>query len=150
MGRTPFLYFADHPPELGAAIHAGRQAEFEAEFAAPKLAWSEPAGPRGSRMLAWYRALLALRRSRPELAAGRHAGLAVEQDASGTWIAVRRGDVVLASNLGRERCRVTVGGAGKGCVLLTWGEPPREAGDGEVELEPRSTAVLEAPVGQGR
>jgi maltooligosyltrehalose trehalohydrolase len=167
---TPFLYFTDHPPELGEAIRAGRQAEFTAAaesgglearlprvpdpqdpatFEVSKLDWSEPAGPRGSRMLAWYRALLALRRARPELAAGRHAGLAVDADVSGTWMAVRRGDVVLACNLGHEACRVTVDGVAKGGVLLNWGARPRVAGDGAtVELEPRSTAVLEARIGQ--
>ena len=119
-----------------------------ATFEDSKLDWSEAAGRRGARMLAWYRALLALRRSRPDLAAGRHAGLAVEQDASGTWIVVRRGDVVLASNLGDLPCRVTFDGAGTGRLLLSWGAPPRVVGDGEaVELGPRSTCVVEAPTG---
>ena len=160
---SPFLYFTDHPPELGEAIRAGRQAEFAAggdpslrvpdpqnptTFEDSKLDWSEVAGRRGARMLAWYRALVALRRSRPDLAAGRHAGLAVEQDASGTWIVVRRGDVVLASNLGDLPCRVTFDGAGTGRLLLSWGAPPRVVGDGEaVELGPRSTSVVEAPTG---
>ena len=56
---------------------------------------------------------------------------------------------MLVSNLGDQPCRVTFDGARMGRLLLSWGTPPRVAGDGEaVELGPRSTSVLEAPTGR--
>jgi maltooligosyltrehalose trehalohydrolase len=82
---TPFLFFTDHPEELGKLVTEGRRKEFagfkafddvrmretipdpqaESTFLASKLEWSEPETHPGT--LALYRALLRLRRDDPVL-----------------------------------------------------------------------------------
>jgi maltooligosyltrehalose trehalohydrolase len=75
--RRPFLFFADHPPELAAAVRRGRRAEFADfswsdevpdpndpdTFERSKLDWSKAGGP----TLALCRRLLRLRRELPAL-----------------------------------------------------------------------------------
>ncbi len=159
---TPFLYFTDHPPELGEAIRNGRRAEFATDAIRPeqipdpqdpetfersKLDWAELATPRGRRMFDWYRSLLRLRRERPELAAGRHASMAVQHDAQARWIVVRRGSVTVAANLGRTERRVPAHGAAEASVLRVWGMMPRLGPDtpDELVLPPGTTVVLDVP-----
>lgn len=84
---TPFLYFTDHDPELGAQISKGRREELAAfaAFADPAarehipdpqapssrersvLRWDELARPEHASQLALHRAVLALRREHPVL-----------------------------------------------------------------------------------
>jgi maltooligosyltrehalose trehalohydrolase len=84
---TPFLYFTDHDPELGALVAKGRRDEFKAfrAFADPaareripdpqapatfersKLRWEERDAPDHARVLAVVRDLLRLRREDPVL-----------------------------------------------------------------------------------
>ncbi|MDB5213658.1 MAG: Malto-oligosyltrehalose trehalohydrolase [Myxococcaceae bacterium] len=86
---SPFLFFSDHEGELGEAVRKGRREEFKtfAAFADPavrdripdpqaestfersKLRWDERAAEPHARVLALYRAMLALRRSDPVLSA---------------------------------------------------------------------------------
>jgi maltooligosyltrehalose trehalohydrolase len=82
---TPFLFFTDHNSELGRLVTDGRRREFSrfAAFAderararipdpqaastveASRLDWAETRLPDHATMLAWYRALLGLRRTEP-------------------------------------------------------------------------------------
>ncbi|HEX6987380.1 MAG TPA: DUF3459 domain-containing protein, partial [Planctomycetaceae bacterium] len=84
---TPFLYFTDHPEELGRLVTEGRRKEFRhfrmfadeasrsripdpqsvATFRASRLDWSEPVRDPHVSMLWLYRALLTLRRSEPAI-----------------------------------------------------------------------------------
>jgi maltooligosyltrehalose trehalohydrolase len=84
---TPFLYFTDHPEELGRLVTKGRREEFKhfpafsdsatreripdpqaAEtFRRSLLRWAESAGPPHRQVLELYRELLDLRRSHPAL-----------------------------------------------------------------------------------
>lgn len=86
---SPFLYFTDHEGPLAEAVCRGRREEFEsfAAFADPnararipdpqakstfeqsKLRWDERTAEPHARVLATYRAMLALRRSDPVLSA---------------------------------------------------------------------------------
>ena len=117
--RTPFQYFTDHEPSLGAAVTEGRRREFAAfaAFAAPearsripdpqalatfrssRLDWREVRHEPHAGILRLYKSLLALRRILPPLRDGRHDGFAVHaiDDAA---IAIRRdaqdGEVLLA------------------------------------------------------
>ncbi len=81
--RTPFQFFTSHPePELARATAEGRIREFAEHgwssedvpdpqdpdtFLRSKLDWSEPARMRHARLIACHRALLTLRRERPEI-----------------------------------------------------------------------------------
>ena len=78
---TPFTYFTDHEGELGELVSAGRAREFaamgwgqtvpdpqkRATFESSILRWEEREQGAHARMLAWYRALIALRRERSDL-----------------------------------------------------------------------------------
>jgi malto-oligosyltrehalose trehalohydrolase len=68
---SPFPFFCDFSGQLADAVRAGRQAEFgrtldpiaDATFAAAKLDWDERAHSPHAAELAWYRAVLAVRRA---------------------------------------------------------------------------------------
>ena len=84
---APFLYFTDHPPELGRLVTEGRRQEFrhfrifadpaareripdpqaEATFLASRLDWAERDREPHASALRLYQALLALRRTEPAL-----------------------------------------------------------------------------------
>jgi maltooligosyltrehalose trehalohydrolase len=86
---SPFLFFSDHEGALGVAVRQGRREEFKsfAAFADPnarlripdpqekttfeqsKLNWDERTAEPHARVLATYRAMLALRRNDPVLSA---------------------------------------------------------------------------------
>ena len=175
--RTPWLYFTDHPePELAAAVRDGRRAEFgghgweeldggpvevpdpqdPATFTASVLDWSEPALPEHARLLEWYRVLLALRRSVPDLASGVRARTQVdvhENDGPATtpgWhgaLVVHRGGARVVVNLADTAAAVPVPVPGPVRVVASWDggvlRPPQEAGEPHtVELPARSVVVL--------
>ena len=105
---TPFLYFTDHPEELGRLVTEGRRREFErfSAFADPaareriadpqgedtflrsKLDWSERDRMPHQGALALYRALLHLRRTHPALRRADREHFAVA--ALGEAVALRR------------------------------------------------------------
>ena len=84
---SPFLYFTDHPEELGKLVTQGRREEFKGfsafsdprvreqipdpqapeTFERSKLRWEEQEQPKHAGIQALYRDLLALRRSEPAL-----------------------------------------------------------------------------------
>lgn len=147
---TPWQFFSDHSGELGEAVRKGRRAEFashgwdtedvpdpqaESTFQASKLSWDEASG---SALLAWYRALIALRRARPELGDGDRAATSVTYDEDARWLVVRRSGVAVACNLAGTAQDVPLPGGG-GPVLLGEGTPLANA----VHLGPESVAVLE-------
>ena len=86
---TPFLYFTDHPAELGRLVSEGRRAEFRAfasftgevpdpqsrrTFERSVLRWDELGAPKHAGVFALYRELLRLRAEHPALVArARHA-----------------------------------------------------------------------------
>ena len=150
---SPFLFFADHTdPDMVAAVRAGRFEEFAAfgwdasavadpedpaSFARSKLVWSERAEPDHARTLAAYRALLALRRTEPAL----HSGLFVDDvsvDRETATIIVRRGDIIIAANLGPNP--VLAAAPVTGLLFATSGHPPVDRGG--VTIPPASAAVL--------
>lgn len=115
---TPFLYFTDHGDDrLGRAVSDGRRRELErfgwpAEelvepqsadaFERSRLDWSEPRRDPHRSMLEWYRSLIALRRSLPELRDGRRDLLEVSFDEQQRWLVMRRGATALAFSLDRD------------------------------------------------
>jgi maltooligosyltrehalose trehalohydrolase len=105
---SPFQFFTDQEPDLGARVAEGRRREFAgfrafadplrlaaipdpqdpATFVRSRLRWDERGQGEHARVFALYRALLALRRNDPVLrAAGRDA---LEVRAEGDLLTVKR------------------------------------------------------------
>ena len=149
---TPFRFFSSHPePELARATAEGRKAEFAEHgwnadeipdpqdpqtFARSKLNWDEVGSGEHARLHRLYRDLIALRRRDPDLADPWLEHLTVDYDEDRCWIAVCRGRLRIACNLGAETVKVPVAGE----VVLAWGEPTVDA-DSTV-LEGHSFAIL--------
>lgn len=109
---TPFLYFTDHPEELGRLVTEGRREEFrhfpafadpdrreeipdpqaEESFQRSKLRWEEREEPEHAGVLRLYRELLALRRSEPALRGGADRDRFSVAELGEGALALRRGD----------------------------------------------------------
>lgn len=112
---SPFPYFADHDdPELVRAVSEGRRAEFAAfgwdpasipnpenpsTFESAKLRWSEVQHGRYAEMLAWYQALIQLRKSTACLNGSEPCDTRVQWNAEEQWISMNRGSITLLCNL---------------------------------------------------
>lgn len=157
--RTPFQFFTSHTdPQVGAATAAGRRAEFAdhgwtAEeipdpqdpetFARSKLDWSEIHREPHARLLACYRALLTLRRTRPEFTDPWLARVWTDHDDTQRWFVLGRGRLAVVCNLSEDDVVVPVHGR----VLLAW-SPATETGAGTL-VSGHSFAVLEEADGAG-
>ncbi|MFL6076257.1 MAG: malto-oligosyltrehalose trehalohydrolase [Mycobacteriales bacterium] len=154
---TPWQFFTSHPePELAATVAAGRRAEFAhhgwtgdvpdpqdpATFRASVLNWTERDRPVHREVLDFHRALLALRRSRPELTDPRLDRVAVDADAGRRWLVVYRGPLRVAANLAPEPQVIPLGRASDYAVLLSSASDADVVGD-TVLLPGESVAVLE-------
>ena len=147
---SPFPYFASHEdPELARAVSAGRRGEFAAfgwdpdsipdpqdpaTFEIARLDWSERERAPHAGMLAWYRALIRLRRSTPALHDGDRLAVKIVASASGR-LSVRRGPITLVANLGSA----AVARGGEARAVLSWPEPLDDTlpPDGVVILDDR-------------
>jgi malto-oligosyltrehalose trehalohydrolase len=154
--RTPWQYFTDHlDPDLGRAVAKGRRAEFaghgwqpgdipdpqdSATFERSRLDWSEASEPGHRELLTWYRELIALRRSRPELTDPRLDHVGTAYDEAGRWIVVRRGQVRIVASLGSAVQRLEIG-AGRGLVLAA-SRPGVSVAGGMVGMPPAALAVV--------
>jgi len=133
---TPFLYFTDHEEELGTLVRDGRVREFSAfgwnptdipdpqspeTFAASQLNWREIDEPSHAGMLDWHRALLRLRRERPDLASPDDTPAHVAFSEQDGWLIVRRGAVQLVCNFANRGQKVVVHNA-RGILLASHDE----------------------------
>jgi malto-oligosyltrehalose trehalohydrolase len=150
---TPWQYFTDHvDADIAEAVRAGRRKEFGAHgwdseeipdpqdpetFRRSVLDWTEPEQPAHRELLDWYRSLIALRRSRPELTDPALPSV-VDFDEGGRWIVVHRGGLRIVAGLGKERVRVPLT---VDRVLLATPEVAAVAGG--LELPGLSFAVVE-------
>ncbi len=173
---APFRYVTDHTdPELADAVRQGRRAEFAAfgwrpedvpdpqdpaTFVASTLDWSERDRSPHAELLAWHRALLALRRHRVPP----RSRTVVAHDDDAHWLRLDRitgdmdgdvdgdGDVLsVAVNLGPSPTAVPLGqeigiaGADRSLLLASSAEV--NLGRGQVLLGPWDVAVLGPPDG---
>lgn len=154
---TPWQFFTDHTdPELAEAVRRGRRREFaehgwaEEDIPDPQdpatrerscLDWSEPEREPHARVLAWYRALIALRRTQPDLSDPDLAEVRVAHDARARWFAFRRGDVRVAVNLGPEPAAIPLG-VRHARVLAAWEPVGAPDPDGVLHLPGESCVVL--------
>ena len=157
---TPWQFFTSHPePELAASVAAGRRDEFAghgwatgdvpdpqdpATFERSKLDWSELDDDKHADVLDFYRRLLALRRSRPELSDPRLDLVEVGYDEGARWLVVYRAALRVAVNLAAERQEVPLDGTPMSVLLAS--RPGFVYRDGVIELEPASAAVVELAV----
>lgn len=133
---TPFPFFSDLGPELGPHVTAGRRREFEkmswevevpdpqdpATLRSAVLRWDELDRPPHDRMLAWYTALLRIRREHGDLRNGSLHSVTVDV-VSDDAVLMRRGKfAVAASRSGGE-----VEFALPGEVVLSWTPPVQTA-----------------------
>lgn len=171
---TPWQFFTDFTdPDLGKAVREGRRQEFvehgwtasqipdpqdPATREASVLDWTEPSWGRHADMLGWYRDLIALRRSEPDLREDDLHGVGVSTGEA--WVVVHRGSFDIAANLGPVsaavplRSPVQKAGAAAGtsehgpAVVLAHGADGRlESGevlieDGKAVLGPDSVVVV--------
>jgi maltooligosyltrehalose trehalohydrolase len=151
---TPWQFFTSHPePDLAANVAAGRRAEFAAHgwppgdvpdpqdpetFAASVLRWEELAEPAHAAMFGFYRKLIALRRSIPELSDPRLEEVRVDTGAE--WLTVHRGPYRVAVNLSERRRTVALHGIPVDVALAT--APGFVYARQEIQLPPHSAAVV--------
>jgi maltooligosyltrehalose trehalohydrolase len=150
----PFQFFTSHPePELAQATAEGRKAEFadhgwDADeipdpqdtqtFLRSKLNWDEVHDGEHARLLEVYTSLIALRHNEPDLADPWLGHLSVDYDEGRRWIAMRRGSLVIACNIGQDAVEVPYTGE----VVLAWDEP--DVTDEATRLPGHSFAILRA------
>ncbi|MEV7598616.1 malto-oligosyltrehalose trehalohydrolase [Kitasatospora sp. NPDC089797] len=129
---TPWQYFTDHTdPALAEAVRQGRRREFAehgwAAEAVPDpqepatvlrsvLDWTEPRRAPHSELLDWYRTLIRLRRTRPELADPDLGAVRVAYDEAAGWLVVHRGPYRVAVNLGPGEAALPLAGTGREVV----------------------------------
>ncbi|WP_418959704.1 malto-oligosyltrehalose trehalohydrolase [Streptomyces tritici] len=161
--RTPWQYFTDHTdPALAEAVRQGRRREFAAHGWAEEdvpdpqdpatrdrsvLDRSERDREPHARLLAWYRELIALRRSHPDLTDPDLAAVRAAFDEQARWLAFRRGDLRIVVNLADRPADVPLGGRHR--VLAAW-EPVEPPGpDGLLRLPAESCVVLANGLARG-
>ncbi len=155
---TPWQFFTDHTdPDLAEAVRRGRRREFAAHGWAEEdvpdpqspatrdrscLDWAEAEREPHARVLAWYRTLITLRHTHPDLTAPDLADLRVAYDEGARWLAFRRGDIRVAVNLAPTPASVPLGPR-PARVLAAW-EPVEPPGaDGVLRVPGEACAVLE-------
>ena len=155
---TPFQYFADHSdPELSRAVTEGRKREFAAfgldpsgipdpenpaTFEASKLKWEERAKPGHAEMLAWYRALIHMRRTTPCLNDGTPGNTRVACSEEAKWLRVDRGIISTILNLGEAERKFHIP---RGAAVLLASRPIARRREDAIVLPADTVAVLVSP-----
>jgi maltooligosyltrehalose trehalohydrolase len=153
---SPFQYFTAHEDaELGTLVSDGRRREFAAfgwdpssipdpqaaeTFERSRLRWDECADQKHAPLLAWYRALLALRRMYPVLRDGNYQQCRVTWDEGQRQLVMRRRDIAVACNLGNHPLTLDLPDAGP--VLLA-STPDVALQDGMIVLPAESVVVMQ-------
>jgi len=152
---SPFQYFTDHRDlDLGRRVSEGRRREFVAfgwkpdqvpdpqareTFERSRLDWSELERPPHRELLEWYRALIALRRQRPDLGAGDLSKVRVHYDDAAGFLVLEREKTAVVANFSETAQRIAVGGATR--VLLT-SHADLDFGASSILLPPTAVAIL--------
>jgi maltooligosyltrehalose trehalohydrolase len=150
---TPWQFFASFEDlELAAAVRDGRREEFaehgwgESEVPDPMspetvrastLRWAELSEPSHREVYETYRALIALRRTHPELADPRLDHFAV--DTGDSWLVLHRAERRVLVNLGTTEAKILLDRRPT-AVLLSSAEP--DVTGTHVRLPPESFAVV--------
>ena len=154
---TPFNYFVDFSDEkLAQSVVDGRKEEHSGEgvnwtdvpdpreaatMEGSKLLWAETEQGEHADMLAWYRALIKLRRERDELRDSNLAHLQLRFDEEEKWLVMERGGTVLVCNFSAEKRSIEMPGS---FSVLMASEKECELADGMGQLPGESVVVLGA------
>ncbi|MEV4813775.1 malto-oligosyltrehalose trehalohydrolase [Micromonospora avicenniae] len=130
---TPWQFFTSHPePELATAVATGRRREFashgwpEAEvpdpqdpqtFVRSRLDWAELDKPEHREVLEFYRRLIALRKSRPDLSDPRLSAVSVQH--GDQFLVMRRGNTLVVANLAARAQGISLPGVARQVLLAT-------------------------------
>jgi maltooligosyltrehalose trehalohydrolase len=152
---SPFQYFADHEePEMARLVSEGRKKEFAAfgwdpnvipdpedrrTFERCKLNWNELDEGDHAEMLAWYRALIRLRRSTPALNNGEPGQTRVRYDPQQMWFCMERGEIHVSCNLDDVPHSFPVAEGGR---IVLGSREALTVMDGAVTLPPNTLAVI--------
>jgi len=151
---SPFQFFTNHDPELGKLVSEGRTKEFarfgwdpadipdpqaQETYERSKLNWGERNAGLHAEMLEWYRKLIALRRSTPDLLDGDLSRVEVRFSDAGQWLRMKRGVCTVVLSLAKEPAEVDVG---PGLRLVLQSDSGIRLHDSHVVLAPDSVAVL--------
>jgi maltooligosyltrehalose trehalohydrolase len=154
---TPFQYFTNHQEaDLARAVSEGRRKEFAAfgwnpedipdpqeaaTFQCSKLDWTEAAREPHKSILDWYKQLIRLRTGTCELRDGRFNEVDVDYDEHQRWLVMSRGPIIMALNLGEQKCQVPIPVSGFVRLLMAPDEKITLGGQ-SVELPPDSVVVI--------
>jgi maltooligosyltrehalose trehalohydrolase len=161
---TPFQYFTDHEDlELGRLISEGRRREFAAfgwdlgevpdpqdaaTFERSKLDWGELGKEPHAAVLDWYKRLIQLRKSSPDLLHGDMGSVEVQSSEEQQWLTMTRGNLLVAFTLAASGAELAVAG---GAQLVMASDPAVAVANGRLRLAADSVAILRltefAPVG---
>jgi maltooligosyltrehalose trehalohydrolase len=152
---TPFQYFTDHEDhELGRLVTEGRKKEFaafgwkpeevpdpqdKATFERSKLNWEETTRPEHKEILDWYKKLIQLRQSHPELTEDSFENVQVSYSEEGKWLAFHHGRIFTACNLSKEAAELPIPPASQ---ILLASNAQVEAQSGKLYLPPDTVAIL--------
>jgi maltooligosyltrehalose trehalohydrolase len=153
---TPWQFFSDfESPRMQEAVRTGRRAEFAAHGWAEEdvpdpqdpatreasvLDWGEPADADHARMLAWYRELIALRRTEPSFTDGKLDTVEVS-DFEGA-LSVRRQPFLVAVNLAATPAQLPLPADQVARVALAFDPSAVQVTGESVELGAHASAVL--------
>jgi maltooligosyltrehalose trehalohydrolase len=156
---TPWQFFTDHTdPYFAEAVSKGRRSEFAAHgwgfsdvpdpqdretFLRSRLDWSQPDREPHCGLLDWYRSLIRLRRSRPELTDSRLDLVRAEFDEDARCLVVRRGTLRVVASLAGDPVDVPLGEAQREYVLVLGSDPGISVKPGVITMPPASFAVVE-------
>ncbi|HVW77128.1 MAG TPA: malto-oligosyltrehalose trehalohydrolase [Alloacidobacterium sp.] len=152
---APFQYFTDHEDkELGRLVSEGRKKEFAAfgwnpddipdpqdqqTFQRSKLNWQEISAPQHAEILDWYKQLIALRKSRPELTSGSLEEVRVEFSEEEKWLILRRGEICIVVNLATQPLQREI----KEAKLLLMSNTNTKLNQATLLLPPDAVAILQ-------
>jgi maltooligosyltrehalose trehalohydrolase len=157
-GGTPFAVFTTIEEEwLADAVRTGRRSEFaahgwdEADVPDPQdpgtreasvLRWSEVDAPGHVETLAFYKRLVEVRRTEPDIASGDLRATQARFDEDAAWFVLSRGSLRVVANLS-EQPQVVPLPEDLVEVLASWGRRPEKVGGG-LRLEGHDVAVVRA------
>ncbi|HET7398598.1 MAG TPA: malto-oligosyltrehalose trehalohydrolase [Intrasporangium sp.] len=153
---TPFQFFTSFEEDwLAQAVREGRRGEFAAHGWAEQdvpdpqdpatreasvLRWDEVTQPEHAATLDFYRRLIEIRRTDPEVASGDLRSVAVAFDEDARWLVLTRGAVRVVANLAEHAATVPLDRPVVQ-VLASWSADAAASGDG-VRLDGRDVAVV--------